>query len=458
MVEGQDEIDSAVAEVLAWLPSALDGRGLIANWPGGTGRISLTADALSFLADAREAGYSVDSRLEEGLVRVLKLGLRSDYRYFLDGESWYERTTALQGLAHAGQFDGSYWSELSRNSRYLNPEATAHVLLAGVRGGEGDSPTAATLAQRLSDEVLTELYQGDERYAGLRSRRTDRNPLILSSEARALAHLVRALGRTRADDPKLRLAVDALVRTGGEDGWGQANADAAALLALAEQLDRDGVGEAVLTEGDARTTLTLGEGEPAVTHTSTHSGTTVMTHASGEALVALAVTRWVPGADGASVPAEQSGFVVTREWAVVPEAGPLVRTELSGPGQALTLDLGGVLEEHVQVVVPEDRHYVVVTVPLAAGVEPLNPALATAPPEATPSKPDTRRPTWAKFYDDAVTYSFESLPKGTYDFRFRVRATVPGSFIQPPASAEMLYDRSVYGGSPGARITVEGDE
>ena len=33
---------------------------------------------------------------------------------------------------------------------------------------------------------------------------------------------------------------------------------------------------------------------------------------------------------------------------------------------------------------PKDRNYVAVVVPLAAGVEPLNPALATAPPEAEP--------------------------------------------------------------------------
>ena len=46
--------------------------------------------------------------------------------------------------------------------------------------------------------------------------------------------------------------------------------------------------------------------------------------------------------------------------------------------------VGDVVEEHVQVVNPQERHYVAVVVPLAAGMEPLNPALETAPPEAKP--------------------------------------------------------------------------
>ena len=39
----------------------------------------------------------------------------------------------------------------------------------------------------------------------------------------------------------------------------------------------------------------------------------------------------------------------------------------------LALAVGDVVEDHVQVVNPKDRHYVAIVVPLAAGVEPLNP-------------------------------------------------------------------------------------
>jgi hypothetical protein len=108
----------------------------------------------------------------------------------------------------------------------------------------------------------------------------------------------------------------------------------------------------------------------------------------------------------------------------------------------------------VQVVNPQERHHVAITVPLAAGMEPLNPALATAPPEATPSKPPTLAPTYVKFLDDRVSWFYDTLPAGTYDFRFRTRATTPGSFVQPPAKSELMYDAAVRGNSNGARIEV----
>ncbi len=96
-----------------------------------------------------------------------------------------------------------------------------------------------------------------------------------------------------------------------------------------------------------------------------------------------------------------------------------------------------------------------VVIPLAAGMEPLNPALATAPPEAKPSHAPSLEPTYVAFLDDSVEYFYETLPKGTFDFAFRTRATVPGRFIQPAASAEMMYQGSVRGNGNGAEVVIE---
>ena len=95
-----------------------------------------------------------------------------------------------------------------------------------------------------------------------------------------------------------------------------------------------------------------------------------------------------------------------------------------------------------------------VVVPLAAGMEPLNPRLATAPPEARPSKSLTLPPTYVAFLDDHVAFYYDELPAGTYDFYFRTRATTPGSFVQPSAFAEMMYDSAVTGQSAGARVKI----
>lgn len=78
----------------------------------------------------------------------------------------------------------------------------------------------------------------------------------------------------------------------------------------------------------------------------------------------------------------------------------------------------------------------------------LNPNLATAPPEARPSKSLTLPPTYVAFLDDHVAFYYDELPAGTYDFYFRTRATTPGSFVQPSAFAEMMYDSAVTDSRP----------
>jgi uncharacterized protein YfaS (alpha-2-macroglobulin family) len=60
-----------------------------------------------------------------------------------------------------------------------------------------------------------------------------------------------------------------------------------------------------------------------------------------------------------------------------------------------------------------------------------------------------------RFGDASVTYYFEQLPKGTFDFYFRTRATTRGRFVQPPAVGDLVYDESITGNSPGAWIVVE---
>jgi uncharacterized protein YfaS (alpha-2-macroglobulin family) len=97
---------------------------------------------------------------------------------------------------------------------------------------------------------------------------------------------------------------------------------------------------------------------------------------------------------------------------------------------------------------------VAIRLPLAAGLEPLNPNLATAPAEATPSSGLTLPATWVSYADDHVLYAYESLPKGNYRFVFRTKALIPGSFTQPPGEAEMMYREGIYGASAGQRVVI----
>ena len=55
----------------------------------------------------------------------------------------------------------------------------------------------------------------------------------------------------------------------------------------------------------------------------------------------------------------------------------------------------------------------------------------------------TQEADYAQYKDDEVIFYYDTLPKGTYDFYFRLKASIAGSFVHPPAKAEMMYRETV---------------
>jgi hypothetical protein len=454
-------LERAVRDTLVWIAASIDERGRVSYWPGSRGYVSLTAWVVEFLVEAREAEFAVDERLLARLLATLEQALRSDYSGFIDGESFMERAWALSALARAGRFNAAYAAELARRAQFLDLEGVAEVLLSFARAGESSAVTEK-LAEELWDGVVFRLHQGHEIFGGLQSRRATQSRLILPSETRAVAELTRALSRAESGDPRVATLVEGLVTLGRGDGWGDTNANASALLALAEHLEAQTdtpMREISLRLGERTQQLSVGGDTPiAFTHT-VDPGAGELSVASGAAVLARVETSYMPATDGSQVTAESRGFVVTREFLRVgSEDEPPLRTALGAAGQTHTVDVGAVVEEHIEVVNPKDRHYVAVIVPLAAGLEPLNPRLATAPPEARPLGVLSLEPSYAAYLDDHMAFYYDTLPAGTYHFYFRTRAVTPGSFVQPPALAEMMYDASVRGHSVGARIVVDAPE
>ncbi len=463
--DGSDErLQKSVRDVLQYLPLVLDSDNLIMYWPGAPhGYVSLTAWVVQFLVEARDAGIAVDQKLFDTLVESLERSLRSDYSHFIDGESFMERAWALDALAAAGKYNPGYAAELARRSRYLSLEGVSNVLVSMARAGDTTSSTVDGLVQELWDGTIIRLYQGNELYGGLQDRGHHANGLILPSETRTVAEMTRAITRTQSDAPRLQVLINALVTLGRDDGWGSTNANAAALAALADVLQppfKNSTPRSIaLHVGAEAQTVAIGPDAPLGIWSSGAAEGGEMVLESGDAgrpVIARVETSYVPLADGSQVAAQSRGFVVTRELQRIAKKGdaPAERRKLEEPGTVFPCDVGDVIEEHVQVVNPDHRNYVAIVVPLAAGMEPLNPNLATAPPEARPAGRVTREPTYVQFLDDRIAFYYDDLPKGTYDWFYRTRATTAGRFVQPAAFAEMMYDGSVRGNSPGARVEI----
>ncbi|MBI5165314.1 MAG: alpha-2-macroglobulin [Magnetospirillum sp.] len=442
-----------------WIASAMGDNGLVAYWPGGRGYVAVTAWAVQLLVEAKAANLPVDDALLGKLTLALKQSLRSDYRDFVDGNGPAERSWALAALTAAGQGDPAYAAELARKSPFLSAENVAQVAWALARSSATPASTKAELHKRLWGTVITKLDHGRKVYGGLQENGAP-SPLILPSETRAVAQVLRASLAGQRDEPRNRLLADALLGLGGGDGWGSTNANAEAMLALVDWVASAPKGPdrtVTVAFGADRRTLALPGGVPLAQATSSGPAEVAVSlvQPSSEPLAVWSRTSYLPQADGAQVASAARGFAVDREqWKVPSDGSAPTRMGLEKPATTITLQVGDVVEDHVVVVNQTDRAHVAIVLPLAAGMEPLNPRLATASPEAKPSQPPTRAPTYVAYMDDNVAWFYDELPKGTYHVHVRSRATVPGRFIQPPAAAKAMYDDTVNGNGNGAVVVV----
>jgi alpha-2-macroglobulin len=107
---------------------------------------------------------------------------------------------------------------------------------------------------------------------------------------------------------------------------------------------------------------------------------------------------------------------------------------------------------------PLRRSFVVVDVPLPAGLEAIDAALATSARfgrEGKPARGFVEDYTRREIRDDRVVFFADELDPGVHAYRFLARATSAGEFALPPAHAEEMYAPEVYGATPAARFRVQ---
>lgn len=458
-----DALHKRVQKVMKAIDNRIASNNLVAYWPGSRGYVSLTAWAVDFMSEAKAAELPINEATYASLIRGLKNSLRSDYTFYVSGASYAERVWALQALARAGHVDRGYAEELARKAQFLNLESLAQVHYVLARYTDYPQSTSAEMSKRIWNGLVTELYQGKEKYRGLQDGAISRYAAILPSESRTVAEVTRSLVAS-SKNPRSQILVDALVNLGQKDGWGSTQANASAMFALSEVLETGtGATETHVLHSSvasqSKTEFTLSDQQAVHNIMFTTGKAVTLQSATADASKPLLVrseTRYVPIQDGSLVKARAQGLVIDREHQKVNGDGkPMDKTPLSAAGLNLQYQIGDVVEEHVSVVNPTDRTFVAIVVPLAAGMEPMNPNLATSSEEAKPAGRLTQEPTYVAFMDDHVAYYYNDLPKGSYHFYFRTRATVPGRFVQPSAYAEMMYNEANRGRSNGAVVSIE---
>jgi len=455
------EGEGPLRELLAYLGDVQEDSGLFAFWPGSRGSVNLTAYVTQFLLTIPDETDQIDAMLDRAL-NALQGAVRSDSPQLMRGYGLEERAAAMLALVQAGRGEEAYLNDLAALGRNLSLDGEASVLTALLKANREPGGAANRMAEDLRRSLNVSRTGNTAMVRDLQYRAESWGGPLLSSEAKTMAGVTQALYHYDPAAEEVGLLKAALVRLGSDDGWGDTRANAAALLTLGDLLQAQtdhAAGVHFQLKLGARE-VDLDTGDRAVRQFQTDDpgeGQVVLVQADDNTEpLAWFQTTYVPDKSGDLVAPEQKGFAVSRDWKIYDGtgAGQPISQSFSKPGQTTGLNLGSVVEDHVRVVNPEDRTYVAVSIPFAAGLDPLNPQLATAPSYAKPAGTLTRQPSYIKFSDDRIHYYYDNLPKGTYDFYVRLKATISGSFTQPAAIAEMMYRLSVYGSSAGSKIEV----
>jgi uncharacterized protein YfaS (alpha-2-macroglobulin family) len=162
------------------------------------------------------------------------------------------------------------------------------------------------------------------------------------------------------------------------------------------------------------------------------------------------------------------GFVVARSYQAVDNPADVTR-DAKGVWH---IKAGARVKVKLEMVSRSARSHVALVDPLPAGLQTLNPTLATSPkdlgPKATDAgsaaDTDAAAPIWwySTWYDhqnlrDDRAEAFAGwLQGGVYDYSYLARATTIGTFVAPPTRAEQIYAPETFGRAGTDTVVVEG--
>ena len=466
------KIEDSFQEVMKTIKKNRTTDGLFSYWPGSTGYVSLTAYVLNYLTLAKKSGYQVDGILMGKIISVLKKALRSDYSLFISSAKFYERITAFDALANAGHFDSSYVDEIYNSSKFASLETRARLFTSLKKNDYFDRTILRNLEGDLWGSVNFRLRNGQEFFSGMNYGFSSWGNIINTYEKRAMAVVLRGLSQSTdsARKEKIQKVANEMIAMGDQNGWGNTLANASAIEAISEYISGQGKkgnypeqklrlsfedsskkelqvgGKSAFNTVDKNTPLLNinlqddWEGNKFYPNLNIHVDQSYFTKGAVE-----------------SIAPKQNGFLISYDITKI-------ATEQDQRDEKIKIDkinqtniykVGDILEFHVEVVNPNDKNFVAVVIPLAAGFEILNPNLKTSSSLAVPSSQNTTQSTYEKYLDDQVRIYYNQLANGNHHFYFRVKATFSGNFSQPSSYVEMMYRQQKRATTHGLRVIIE---
>ena len=422
----------------------------------------LTAYAVLGLAQARDAGYSVDKGVLNRAVTFLLDALRlRTARSNQDKDlSANVRAYIAYVLAEAGEGDlGASVSLFERRSALSN-RGKAYLLMALAKLSPDEQSRLDTLRSDLEGAAIvaaTSAHWEDE--ADWRTMGTD---------AVTTAAVIQALSRTRPDSYVLPSAVRWLMARREDGHWRSTYETASTILALTDYIVASGELDANYAWQVGINDKTVGSG---VYNAENLTEKQLLTVAIAKLLSNNSVSftrqpvekggpdtgtmyytmslRYFPPAE--ELQAVNAGIIVARQYVAVDDSEKPVDSAA----------VNDMIQVKLTIIAPSDLYHVVIEDPFPAGCEGVDTSLKTTTVAGVQPEFVAKDEPWGWWWfsqseirDDKMVLFATFLPAGAYEYTYYIRASVPGEFNVRPLSAYQMYFPDVYGHSEGMRFTV----
>jgi uncharacterized protein YfaS (alpha-2-macroglobulin family) len=439
----------------------------------------LSAYVVFGLAKAQQAGFKVDPTVLDRAVTFVSRQFRAPTG--LKPWELNEQAFMLYALAEAGYPEPNRAGALYEEREKLSDYAKAYLAIALDRiNDQASAARVQTLLSDLGGAAISSATSAhwEESWTDYRNMNTD---------LRTTSIVLDAFAKLKPDFSLAPNAVRWLMNARKGGRWDTTQENAWAIMALTDWMRATGE-----LEGDYDWQVSLNGdslGQGSVTP-ETVSRATQLRADIGQLLLdqtnALTLSRSAQGPQSGKgqlyytthlktyLPVEEvkpmdRGITVSREYRLA-DCGLPRSTDPTKPGPECPVitdaRVGDIIEVTLNIVAPDALHYLVVEDPLPAGTEAVDTSLRTTSitaegPSLEQDTPDSKSkwswwwtPTHTDLRDEKVALFATDLNPGSYQFKYQIRASLPGTFLTLPPTAYEMYFPEVWGRGAGSEFTV----
>jgi len=435
------KLDTYIREGLEKILRQQDGIGHFSLWPNGQGEAHLTAYALLGLNEAKRAGLKVDGKALDKAAKALRVWANDKKRGLGPNGETATMAMAAYVLAEFGQLDSGLNHRLYEARAGL-PVYGKAFLLRALHKQKAKPAMVSTLQKEIVGTIQTK--NGSALVRETYNGQAEAFAHYMSSDTRSSAIVASALIELNVEKVKVDQLVVGLKASRLEGGrWGNTQENIYGLMALADYSRAQDKGKRVVTavlSGKKVWSTTLQDNTVAryaVTLDKALQGTLKL-ETSGPAFIAvrLSFARKLP-----KHAATARGLQLERAYYDMQTNKPVTSAEI-----------GQLIRVRLNIKTDKPQHYIALIDQLPAGCEAINTKLATSQQVKTAY-------TWTwdhqEMHDDRVMAFANWLGNGGSPFfEYVMRATLPGTFMAPPATIEAMYEPTTFGRTNATTMTI----